>query len=213
MKTWNQTILESEPLLAPESDESLMVRVMEGDRAAFDSIYARFAPRIQAFVRRFVGRTDVAEDLTQEIFLKVYRNPKAFDPRARFTTWLFAVARNACIDYLRLKKLPTIPAGVPTKEDGESRIEPASKAAGPDDIALRRELGVHAERILQELSPKLREVLVLCGMQGLSYEEASEIIGCPIKTVSSRLSRARDQFFRSFQLVLDGRSDPSGSES
>ena len=184
------------------SDEELMVRLMEGDAAAFDEIYARYAPRIQTFVYRFIGNRESAEDLTQEIFLKVYRNPRAFDPRKRFLTWIFAVARNACIDHLRLKKLPVVSFGGGEDESWTPQIE-SPRAGSPEEEALGRELEGRMQDVLATLSKKLRDVFVLCAIQGLSYEEAAEVVGCPVKTISSRLSRARDRFYQGFSRYLD----------
>jgi RNA polymerase sigma-70 factor (ECF subfamily) len=187
---------------APESDEMLMVRLMEGEEDAFDPLFARYGGRLRSFIFRFVGDREVAEDLTQEVFLKVYRNPRAFDPRGRFVTWIFAVARNACIDHLRLKKLPVV--SISGADEDELRIDPASPATfAPEEAALHQELQGKVQEVLAQLSTKLREVFVLCAMQGMSYEDAASIIGCPVKTVSSRLSRARDQFFRAFSRYLE----------
>jgi RNA polymerase sigma-70 factor (ECF subfamily) len=175
---------------------------MEGDRDAFSQIYERHSARIRGFVARYVGQGDSADDLTQDIFLKVYRRPNAFDPRSRFITWLYAVSRNASIDYLRLKRLPTVPIGVMRGDDDAPGVEPEAPGQTPQDIVLHRELQSHLEEVLQELSPKLREVFVLCALEGLSYEEAAAILGCPMKTVSSRLSRARTQVFNSYSRFL-----------
>lgn len=203
MPTKDELIVEELLTSSEESDEMLMVRLMEGARDAFDELYDRYEGRIRSFVYRFIGNREAAEDLTQEVFLKLYRNPRAFDPRGRFVTWIFAVARNACIDHLRLKRLPLVPVGTGSEEE-ERLYEPASpRAQGPDDTALYRELQGRMQEILATLSHKLREVFVLCAIQGLSYEEAAQVIGCPVKTVSSRLSRARDHFFQSFRRYLD----------
>jgi len=187
---------------AQETDEMTMVRLMDGDRDAFNVLFERYAGRIRSFAFRFVGDREVAEDLTQNVFLKLYRNPRAFDPRGRFTTWIFAVARNACIDWLRLKKLPVVPVG--SSGDDEPAFDPVAPISyAPDETALHEELQTRMQEVLGRLSDKLREVFVLCAVQGLSYEDAASVIGCPVKTVSSRLSRARDQFFRAFGKYLD----------
>lgn len=185
-----------------ESDEMLMVRLMDGDREAFDRLYERYEGRIRSFIYRFVGDREASEDLTQEVFLKVYRNPRAFDPRGRFVTWIFAVARNAGIDHLRLKRLPIVASATHDEEDDSPIALPAPLALAPDERALQNELEGRMQEILETLSPKLREVFALCAVQGLSYEEAAEVIGCPVKTVSSRLSRAREQFFDGFRRFL-----------
>lgn len=184
-----------------------MVRVAEGDAAAYETLYNRYRNRILTFVYRYVGDREWAEDLTQEVFLKVYRSPKSFDPRSRFVTWLFTVARNLTIDFLRRKRpapLSVAQAGC----DEECSFEPessSSEGASPEDAVLLRELEERLQAVLLELSPKLREVFILCAMQGLSYEEVAQIVGCPAKTVSSRLSRARDRFMRRFSPYLQGK--------
>jgi len=191
-----------------------MVRLMGGDLGAFDALYSRHASRIRGFIQRFVGDRDWADDLTQEVFLKVYRNPKAFDPRGRFLTWIYAVTRNACIDFLRLKKLPSVPLGGSGRDDSEGVIEPATAPhVAPDNIALQAELEERVREVVATLSVKLREIFVLCAIQGLSYEDAAEIIGCPVKTVSSRLSRARDRFLQRFRRFLGDASLPSQKRS
>jgi RNA polymerase sigma-70 factor (ECF subfamily) len=197
-----------------ESDEALMVRLMGGDLSGFEALYTRHASRIRGFVQRFVGDRDWADDLTQEVFLKVYRNPKAFDPRGRFLTWIYAVARNACIDFLRLKKLPSVPLGSGARDETDAVLEPATAAhEGPDSLALQHELEGRVREVVSTLSLKLREVFVLCAIQGLSYEDAAEIIGCPVKTVSSRLSRARDRFLQRFRRFLGDSPLPSQKRS
>lgn len=187
-----------------ESDEVLMVRTAGGDTRAYETLYHRYKNRILTFIFRYVGDRDWAEDLTQETFLKLYRAPKAFDPRNRFLTWLFAVARNLTIDFLRRKR-PTA-ALVAKDDDQEYTIEPEDRAhERPVAMTLLSEMDGRLQEVLQELSPKLREVFILCAIQGLSYEEVAGIVGCPAKTVSSRLSRARERFMKSFEPYLNGK--------
>lgn len=190
-----------------ESDEVLMVRVAEGDVAAYATLYERYKNRIATFVHRYVGDRETATDVTQELFLKVYRSPRSFDPRNRFVTWLFTVARNLAIDHLRRKK-PVASIGGPA-DDGERVREPADVPhSGPVDATLFKEMESSLQDVLDSLSDKLREVFVLCAMQGLSYEEVAQIVGCPAKTVSSRLARARKRFLDELQPYLAGRRTP-----
>lgn len=185
-----------------ETDEVLMARLVDGDLAAFDALYERHAARLRVFIARFIGDRDAADDLLQEVFLKVYRSPKSFDPKAKFLTWVYAVTRNACIDWLRRKKIHFVPIG-PSDDDGVPSVEPATPSYDrPADRVLSGELADRVAAVTDALSPKLREVFVLCALQGLSYEEAADVIGCPVKTVSSRLSRARDSFFSKFKDYL-----------
>ncbi len=182
------------------SDEVLMLRVSEGDSEAYETLYNRYRNRILTFVYRYVGQRDTAEDITQDVFLKIYRNPRAFDPRSRFVTWLYTVARNLAIDSLRRKRPRVSLHG----EDDQPVLEPSvSESHGPVASTLMSELEENVQRVLQGLSDKLREVFVLCAMQGLSYEEVARIVGCPVKTVSSRLSRAREHFHRGLKRYRD----------
>jgi RNA polymerase sigma-70 factor, ECF subfamily len=186
------------------ADETLMVRLMDGDIEAFDELYGRHGTRIRTFIERFTGDPEAADDLVQEVFLKVYRNPKLFDPRGRFLTWIYAVARNACIDFLRVRRLPTIStSGGSSDDDAPSYDPPAPAHARPLEQTLDSELREQIGRLATKLSPKLREVFILCAVQGLSYEDAAAVIGCPVKTVSSRLSRARDRFMQEFSRYWD----------
>lgn len=186
------------PLTAPETPlestpEELMARFVAGDRRAFDTIYEYFGPRVRAFINRYVAHPDAGDDILQEVFLKVYRKSETFDPAAHLSTWLFAIARNACIDWLRRRKLPTVSLS-PTGDDDTATVQVADPAGvTPADRASTSELSTLFDRAVERLSPKLREVFLLCGVQGLAYEEAAVILGCPVKTVSSRLSRARAQ--------------------
>lgn len=184
--------------LESTSDEVLMVRVSEGDLAAYEALYNRYKTRILTFVHRLVGDREWAEDLTQEVFLKVYRSPRSFDPRNRFMTWLFAVARNLAIDFLRRKR-PSASLASGDRDDEPAIEVEADGAEGPVDSTLMNELEERMQVVLMTLSDKLREVFVLCAMQGLSYEEVAQIVKCPAKTVSSRLSRARERFAESFE--------------
>lgn len=196
----------AETLARDESDEVLMVRVAEGDVEAYEQIYHRYKNRILTFIHRYVGDREWAEDLTHETFLKLYRNPRAFDPRSRFVTWLFTVARNLAIDFLRRRK-PVTTLSQGDRGDESFQIElPDDQGEEPADAALIRELEENIQETLMTLSDKLREVFILCAIQGLSYEEVAAIVGCPAKTVSSRLSRARKRFLKSFSPYLSGKN-------
>ena len=118
-----------------ESDEVLMVRIAEGDITAYETLYDRYKNRILTFVVRFVGSREWAEDITQEVFLKVYRSPQSFDPRSRFLTWLYAVARNLSIDNLRRRR-PIVGLSLMSSDGDEFTIEPPTEqSTRPDKLA------------------------------------------------------------------------------
>ncbi len=205
MKAQQRLTIEDPAPIPEESDEVLMVRVAEGDVAAYEVLYHRYKNRILTFIHRYVGDREWAEDLTHETFLKLYKNPRAFDPRNRFVTWLFTVARNLSIDFLRRRK-PVSALVVGDSDDNSFTLDlPDFVTEGPADAALIRELEENIQKTLMTLSDKLREVFILCAIQGLSYEEVANIVGCPAKTVSSRLSRARKRFLKSFRPYLSGK--------
>ena len=205
MKAQQRLMIVDSDASPDESDEVLMVRVAEGDVDAYEQLYHRYKNRILTFIHRYVGDKDWAEDLAHETFLKLYKNPHAFDPRNRFVTWLFTVARNLAIDFLRRKK-PVAALTAGGGEDDSFVFEIADDyTESPPDVALVRELEENVQETLNSLSDKLREVFILCAIQGLSYEEVANIVGCPAKTVSSRLSRARKRFLKSFKPYLSGK--------
>jgi len=201
------------PLTAAEpplesSPEELMARFVAGDRKAFDALYLHFGPRVRAFISRYVAHPDAGDDILQEVFLKVYRKSETFDPQAQLSTWLFAIARNACIDWLRRRRLPTVSLS-PASEDDDTGTIQVQDPAGvtPADRASSSELSVLFQQAVEDLSPKLREVFLLCGVQGLAYEEAALVLRCPVKTVSSRLSRARAQLQDTLKVHLGAAGD------
>ncbi len=186
------------------SPEEWMAAFVAGQRHAFDQIYLHFAPRVRAFISRYVGDKDSGDDLLQEVFLKVYRKSETFDPKAHLSTWLFTIARNACIDHLRRRRLPSVAIGGDYGDVESDEVQVADPASPvPGNEAQSNEFSVLLEAEVALLSPKLRVVFLLCAVQELSYEAASKIIGCPVKTVSSRLSRAREQIYKRMKQHLE----------
>ena len=199
-----QRELSAESGLWEESDEVLMVRVSEGDIPAYEALYHRYKNRILTFVYRYVGDREwgggphprgVLEGVSQPAILR----------SSQPLPHLALHRRAQPDDRFSASQKPQVLGGS-SSDDDEPVLEPAvSSAAGPADVALLREMEGKLQGGLAKLSPKLREVFILCGIQGLSYEEVAGIVGCPAKTVSSRLSRARDRFMKGFAPYLSGR--------
>jgi len=169
------------------ADEALAARLIAGDLRAFEAIVDRWRHRIVDFAHLLTGDRDAAEDVGQEVFLRLLRRPEAYDPRRPFRAWIQTVARNLCHDRWR-------------RDSTRARYQHAAvheRAFGPRPVDAPPDGAAHAEaqaelrRAIAELPPKFRDAYVLCGVRGLSYEEAAEICGCPAKTVSTRLARAR----------------------
>jgi RNA polymerase sigma-70 factor, ECF subfamily len=174
------------------SDEELAEAFRGGDRGAFDLLVRRYKDQLLNFAYRFLGNSDDADDVVQETIIRFYRNPAAYRPIARFSTWLYTIAGNCAKSRLRQRKrhLFFSISRRTGSERGESYDLPDS-APGADrqtDSALREEA---VQNALDRLPAKYREIVVLCDIQELTYEEITGITGLNMGTVKSRLNRAR----------------------
>ncbi|OQA25668.1 MAG: ECF RNA polymerase sigma-E factor [Verrucomicrobia bacterium ADurb.Bin345] len=170
------------------SDHELMARLRNEDHAAFTGLMQRYQRPLANYFRRVGASTDV-EDLVQETFLRVYRYRLKYRPQARFTTFLYTLARNAWFDSLRRKRTQD---RVAERVRGEHPPPPRS-VVGPTDAP-----GLDATQALSGLDERLREIVVLTVMQGLSYSEAADILRIPVGTVKSRMFAALHELRRRF---------------
>lgn len=174
------------------ADKAIVQSVIAGDVEAFGVLVERYQDRIYSAVRNYVSNPDDAVDITQDAFVKAYAKLQSFDAGSAFYTWLYRIAINSAIDFLRRRKSrPT--DSLDDEKFTEIGFEPASKDMRTDPL---RVATLHEQtRTLREaigrLSEKLRSVLVLHDIEGLSQEEVAEILGVPVGTVKSRVSRAR----------------------
>jgi RNA polymerase sigma-70 factor (ECF subfamily) len=166
-------------------------------QAAFTALFERHQKRAFDLAYRVLGDAALASDAAQEAFLTVYKKGARFEARARFTSWLYRVVLNQCIDLKRREKrhrmLPLASSGardMDSREGGGVPEPAAPPGAGPLATALGSERAELVQAAILELSPKLAEVIVLRYPQGLSYEEIGEILEVPPGTVKSRLNRA-----------------------
>lgn len=182
---------------SPASDIELVQQALEGSDTAFADLLGRFQRPVFSLVRRMVIDPALAEDLAQEAFLKAFRALDSFDQSRKFSSWLFKIAHNTTIDYLRKKQLATV-----TLETADSEapdlvaVIPDSKAESPEASAHRRDMAQALEQALISLRPAYREVIVLRFQEGLAYEEIAEITGLPLGTVKTHLYRARNAMAR-----------------
>jgi RNA polymerase sigma-70 factor (ECF subfamily) len=170
----------------PLTDGELVLQAIAGQREAFLEIYHRHHAGIFRFARAMTGSTAAAEDVTQEVFLALLRELTRFDAaRGSLATYLYAIARNMSRQRLRKDRRFVTLDDPP---DGET-------PAGDDPAVtmLQSETVTRVRRFIQRLSSRYREVLILCDLQGVTYEEASRILNTPVGTVRSRLHRARMQ--------------------
>lgn len=154
---------------------------------------ADHADGLKAYASRLLGDPIAAEDVAQDAFLALYRHLNQV-PAAAFRPWLFRVARNLCLDQLRRRKFKMSLFRDLEKDDEQPFTPQDSASDQPDAVAETREAQAAIEQAISELPTKFREAFLLCEVEGMSYEDAAAVMGCPVKTVSTRLFRARQRF-------------------
>ncbi|MHB8836152.1 MAG: RNA polymerase sigma factor [Candidatus Methylomirabilia bacterium] len=175
----------------PLEDAQVVRQVLRGRQEAFGLLVDRYQKPIFNFIYRFYGNYELAQELTQETFLRCYQFLKSYDPERKFSTWLYTVAKNLCIDELKKQRaarevpledvLPAIDA-----RDVEGAVDRNAQVQ-----CIRREEDFKLLEALQELPPAARTVLLLHYFQGLSYQEIGETLGLPVSTVKIRIFRAK----------------------
>jgi RNA polymerase sigma-70 factor (ECF subfamily) len=188
------------PVDSPESIETLIQRCLSGDQAAWNQIVQQHWRKVFNVAYKFVGRHDEAEDLTQDIFLKVFKSLSTFDRRANFQTWLISVSRNLCIDHYRSvrKERESIDRGVDT-----DTLAPAAPEAGPIAALEQRDRVALLRTALSALPPTLRTAVVMRDLQELSYQEIADRLALPEGTVKSRINRGRTELARQITLLRE----------
>jgi RNA polymerase sigma-70 factor (ECF subfamily) len=181
---------------APPSSESideLIARCLAGDERAWDRIVTQHWRKVFNVAYKFVGRHDMAEDLAQEIFLKIFKALGTFDRRANFQTWLVSVSRNLCIDHYRsVRKEREL---VDRSIDAEA-ASPTSREPDPLDALERNDRRILLHRALAQLPETLRTAVLLRDIQEQSYRDIARQLGLPEGTVKSRINRGRHELAR-----------------
>ena len=173
-------------------DLDLAQRHARGDVRAFDEVYSRYAVMVFNLALRLSGDPDEAADLTQEIFLRVYRHLDGFSGRSALKTWIFRVALNHCRERLGRFRPHTQPIGE-AADGGGGEVAIADPRRDPEELAVAADLGRQVAGALAQLPPAFREAVVLRDLQGLSYEEIAAVLGVRVGTVRSRIARGREQ--------------------
>ena len=187
-----------------ETDAILVERCLAGDQAAWADLVRAHTRRIYNLCYRFTGRPQEAEDLTQDVFLRIYRTLASFQgTQGSFTTWLTSLTRNLLIDHYRKHKKERL---VDSLEDKiETLEEKGVMAAMPDVMALDKEAGQVLQAAIERLSPDLREAVILRDIQEMEYREISLILKVPEGTVKSRINRGRSALGRILKRMVGPR--------
>mgnify|MGYP003970975329 CR=1 FL=1 len=172
----------------PISDEDLALSFQKGDDLAFQELLGRFRRPLFNFIMRYMGKKEAAEEVFQEVFLRVIKSISNYRPNAKFSTWVYTITRNYCIDCLRKAKFRnhySLDEALHEKSKEYSNDDPLS-----DTRASANELNEHLQQMLTELSEEQREVFLLRQMQGLPFDEIAKVTGVSVNTVKSRMRYA-----------------------
>ena len=178
-----------------KSDEALMLQLQTGDLRSFDMLVKRWEKRLLNYCYRMVNNITLAEDLRQEVFLRVYRSAKTYRPRAQFSTWLYRIATNLCLDTLakqqRRKEIP-MDAYLESESEGfgERLIDPSDT---PEATVVKKETESRVRLALAHLPEDLRVVVTLRHYNGMKFQEIAEIVERPISTVKSRMAAGMER--------------------
>jgi RNA polymerase sigma-70 factor (ECF subfamily) len=215
------TLGESSAQLAlRDPDIRLMLRVRDDEPGAFEELVNLYQHRLVAVMHHLVGNAEEAEDLAQEVFLRVYRSRQKYRPRAKFSTWLFTIANNLALNALRSRqRKPVVPLAV--HESGPLGPRPAEQLvrdqqAQPVHRLQQQELAALIQEAIQGLNERQRMAVVLNKFEDMNYAEIAEVMGLSTKAVKSLLSRARMNLRAVLQpyVYMDGEPVPevSGTE-
>ncbi len=189
--------MSADPAAAQAIDE-IILRCLSGDQAAWDSIVRLHWRKVFNIAYKFVGRHDQAEDLTQDVFLKLYKSLDTFDRRANFQTWLISVSRNLCIDHYRSARREREAINRDVDPADLAPIAPGANAHARLELLDRVEL---LRLALSKLAPTLRTAVVLRDIQEFTYQEIADQLGLPEGTVKSRINRGRTELARQIHLL------------
>jgi RNA polymerase sigma-70 factor (ECF subfamily) len=180
----------------PDPDADLMLRVKRGDHAAFTQLVEKYKQPVMNLVYRFLRDATEAEDLAQNVFVQVYKSASRYQVSARFSTWLFTITRNLCLNEIRRRsRHPTdsLDASAnPEAEDQPARHPEDVKSPQPADALLQQELERKINEAVAELPETQRTAILLCRRDDMSYEDIAKVIGCSLSATKSLIHRGRE---------------------
>ena len=184
----------------PSATDGLIERCLEGDQVSWEQIVRLHWRKVFNVAYKFVGKHDEAEDLTQDIFLKIFRSLHTFDRRANFQTWLISVSRNLCIDHYRSvrKERETIDRDVDAGD-----LSPVSREVSPYASLEHANQRALLREALDLLAPTLRSAVLLRDIKEYSYQEIADTLGLPEGTVKSRINRGRLELARQIRRLQE----------
>jgi RNA polymerase sigma-70 factor (ECF subfamily) len=191
----------------PHAIDEIIQRCLNGDQSAWEAIVRMHWRRVFNIAYKFVGKHDEAEDLTQDVFLKLFKSLDTFDRRANFQTWLISVSRNLCIDHYRSvrRERELIDRDLDARD-----LSPASPEPGPAAALEQRDRVTMLREALARLPDTLRTAVVMRDIHELSYQEIADKLSLPEGTVKSRINRGRTELARQVQKLRGDYETPGG---
>jgi RNA polymerase sigma-70 factor (ECF subfamily) len=179
-------------------DKQLAAQAAQGREGAYRELLGRYERPVFSLVYRMVRDRTLAEDLAQEAFIRAFNAIHSYNPRYKFSSWIFKIANNHTIDHLRRKRLDTVsihgsPHASTQEEAVQTSIVVESSDENPEEFVEHRELGSLIEQAIGELRPEYRSVVLLRHVEGYSYDEIADILDLPLGTVKTYLHRARSE--------------------
>jgi len=194
-------------------DENIVIRAKEGDREAFDELYNAYKRPILNYLYRFIGNRHCAEELTQETFIRAYTNLHRYEPRAKFSSWLYRIAGNLARNFLRHasydKRVRPVKVDPYSDASGDvlSTENIACPAKKPDEHVYKKEIEAIIQQAIDYLPVHLKEAVILCDIKELSYDDAAKIMKCRPMTVGSRLWRGRKKLAELLDYMKNGEKE------
>lgn len=193
-----------------DREKGLLERAKAGDIAAFEQLIESYQKKIFNIALRMLGNYDDAGDLSQEVLIRIYKSIGSFKEQSSFSTWIYRITTNVCLDEIRKRKnrkIISLDEEI-RLEDGEMKRQIESEEPSPEETAEAKDLKKIVNDAIGKLSEEHRIVIVLRDLQGLSYEEIAEVLKCPEGTVKSRINRGRQALKNILaskrELLLDG---------
>ncbi len=189
----NKTISDAEKIVSQKEDLRLINKALRGDQAAYQRLVNKYKPTITFVLYRIVQDKDDVEDIVQEVFINTFRALNSFKKEYSFFSWIYKIALNKGIDYLRKKKLKTFSIDKPiSSKDGEFQYEVPDSTYEPDKHIIASEKSALIQAAIDKLPPKYKRVIIMRHMEEKDYSEIAEELKLPIGTVKVHIFRARE---------------------
>ena len=186
------------------SDHDLVTRAQQGSEKAYRELLGRYQRPVFSIIYRMIRDREQAEDLAQETFVRVFNNIDRYDPRFKFSSWIFKIATNLTIDHIRRKELDTVSIdgsrnAVTAEQIEATSITIASQDENPEELLEAKELGEEIEGAIGKLRPEYKAAILLRHVEGREYQEIAEILSLPLGTVKTYIHRGRNELREQLQ--------------